>query len=326
MSERIEPVYDNSPEDLNIEEFGIVDPYMQRVLSDARVMNERLDQDEVDDEGVAEMINELDRKWAHYMRSVMKLSGRVVVFGAFDVESGSYQKKQLYVDEVPLRSLGFDSHAANVIDDSYPEGKKRLYLLLKGSRDVFPEGLIDESFGYDIAVKADVDTVILEADVPHHEQALQWLESTAPQFTRELHERLNKTSSGSEALLALRAIDLKTIPNIEDEFTRQCIDVYVSSLISVDLTVPYVAKVRGLFYMYQEGMEELQPQVMDREVLAYLSDIKLICTKNTNIQEDWLLATGVSLMPADHRDDPSFATIPLDSFAEITSLRELHSS
>ena len=292
------------------------DPYAERTLATARDYNELFVDAEPTREELAATIAELDSEWGILKGAHMKYTGKVLVKSPEDEND----VRTIFVDGIDVISNGFyiireDINLAEVF-----RVKHHLFANVKDILEDF-KGKDDDRR---VVAIGDIDNALLELEVASPERAKAWLEISYPNLIEELDYRiLNGSGDEGEALLSLRGFDFNKYIDLSDTFTRNCVDMYLNSIIEIDTEVPYSVKVNG--FMREVGDNETLYKINIDSALVIVNGLSMQPAYDLDeTKNDWQFAASLSVIPGNRAIKPSLYTMPVNSLQTLDSIRSAY--
>lgn len=311
-------IQEESLEIFNIES-ALTDPFVERVLDQARTYNKIFEENTPTKEEQAEIIHELDTAWGTIKGSQIGFSGVVTTLNT------EKEKQQIFLDGVDLVSNGF----CVITEPRYVGGeyvgdlsvvKHHLYVPL-----IIAHGIeADEEGNTHAAATAEIDNSIIELDTASAERALAWLTTSCPDLIDEIDARiLNGKGGEDDAMLSLRGLDFNEYADLSDVFTRNCLDVYLNEIIQVDNQAPYDTKLDG--FIRKNDEESILYSVSADRALIYASRISMQHKfDNENDENKWVPAINIAILPTERGEEIEQFVAPFDTFKEMKSLRSAY--
>lgn len=306
-------------------ERSIHDPFVERVLVLAREYNQLLAETTgISPEEEREIVNELDYEWGSVMDTEVTITGHVTVPPIGE----QTEVTKLFIDGARAVSNGFTIIHEPIIvaGEEIGTGSRIVHHMYMRAADVWPseeiEGIIDANTR--VALAAEIDGSLLELDGASVERAISWLGLACPELLEEVDERLLNTQTNEEAdaFLALRGLDINKHINISDDFTRNCIDIYLNSVIDFDKKLPYSIRLDGYSRRADKDDGHLYAIETD-QLLAYIPVVG-VWPKFSDNPEDlgkWDIGARVVAMPEDKSGDDIHLVVPVDALALMYSVR-----
>ena len=179
-----------------------------------------------------------------------------------------------------------------------------------------------------LSATADIDLSILQFSAASPERAAAWLASSFPDFMEELDARLMNTPSGDddEAIMSLRGLRIPSEITEEDQFTRNCIAIYINRSVCTDQSVPYLVSMSGLASVYSpQGISTVYISNMNNRLFtAHAVHIERLIIDDDN--SEYVLKLSGSFI-SDARDEEDVRmSIPITTFSKIKSIRNKYHS
>lgn len=324
MSEK----FKNIPDELKQLDVAMVDPVINDVLQQAREYGELLRGAQLNEKERLEIQNELDSQWGVLRGARFTLSGHVST-----LLHGESEPRRRYVDDISVVSDGFIIYKDKsiVLDDEVLESHAIAHYLSASLADTFPEVFEENGREIDPSVKvvvfADVDDVDMQADGVSFERASAWISLSAPALIEEIESRILGDHDGEDgALLSLRGLDPSAYGDLSDEFTRKCLAVYLYHVLEFDTDVPYLANLHGFARVaHRNGEGYALSDVSLDDALVTIHETSLhpefAPSEDGEVVDRWTLGVSMSLHLARRNDDAVYVTIPVDTLADLKSIR-----
>ena len=308
---------DEAPKDLNHLDAAFTDPFVERVLEMGRTYNKIFQESAPTDEEKAFIIDELDTEWGNIKGNTMQYTGNVQVRDHDDED----EMKMVFLDGADVVSNGFYIDTDTINGVAIARVKYHLYVSLKDAYGI--DVSEDEKVGVTGAV-GDIDSSSIELELASPERAKAWLTISCPELIEEIDFRiLNGPGGEDDAILSLKGLDINEFTDLSDEFTRNCMNIYLQSIVEVDKDVPYSSKLNGP-----------ARNVEDQSLLYNIkSDNALIMVNNINLQPifnvdqtdtRWSISLLMALLEADRTTETQYYLMPVDTVQELQSIRSAY--
>lgn len=194
------------------------------------------------------------------------------------------------------------------------------YHLLVQFDDVYDASLQEEK-GKFAGATGDIDSSSIELDSASPERARAWLSASCPELIEEVDFRaLNGYGDEADALLSLRDLDFNRYTDLNDLFTRNCLTVYLQSIIEVDTSAPYSAQLSG-YVRKAEGLDTLYHLTADA-TLIYINNIGMQPSYNLDESDTgWSLSAFISVLGVTRTDEAQQYIIPVETLQDLRSIR-----
>ncbi|MDB5162915.1 MAG: hypothetical protein JWO54_505 [Candidatus Saccharibacteria bacterium] len=309
----IENLFNESSKELNGLEAAFSEPFVERVLEMGRTYNEIFKEIPPTEEERAYIIQELDIEWGTIKGTIIKYTGNVKVKDRDD----EGEVRIIFIDGAEVVSNGF------YIEPEYANGRE----LQKVKHHLFVKfnDLYGDESGEDngnlAGATGDIDSSSIELDSASAERARAWLTISCPELIEEIDLRvLNAAGGEDDAIVSLRGFDLSIYPELSDDFTRNCLTIYLQKVVEIDLYAPYSTKLDGYARMLDD-QSNLYTLKIDG-ALVYINHLILHPTFNLDETDTaWSLATVITVLDEDRTEDPEQYIVPIDTFKELHSIR-----
>lgn len=296
----------------------VVDPEMQKAIDRVREINEILRTTECSDSELHEYLAEADVLWQEWHNETLLVNGTVY----FTLE-GENASRAIDLRGVSVRSDSF------CITRKPPEGKflQIVHDLYVHPLDVFSdddpvlalyESLDPESMPLINAI-APLETLVDTLDFTS-ERALQYMELYYSEFVAEVDRRIMLTGGSSEALLALRGIELSQYLDMESEVTKTALMAYLDSLILTDKGVPHKFMLASgeIYATVDNKGEKVAVPTTGGEVFHahVVSGLHLPGRVNGEIRHD-VLVIDTRLVSEDDRETGRVFCVPIDTISTM---------
>jgi len=292
---------------------AFTDPFVEGVLETGRTYNKIFQEATPSAEEASLIIDELDTEWGNIRNSEIHYTGMIKVADLHN--EGEVQ--QVFLDGARVVSNGFCIERGDI--ESGEPYKVRHHLIVKFS-DAYG---IDSDDQKDMITRAtgDIDSSLIELDSASSERAKAWLTLSCPELIEEVDFRvLNATGDESGALLSLQGLDFNRYADLNDLFTRNCLNVYLQDIIEIDTTAPYSANINGYARM-AEDQDTLYHLKVDT-ALVDMSTIGMQQSFNLNEGDtDWSLSAFISILGTSRNDAAQNYILPVDSIQTMQSIR-----
>lgn len=230
------------------------EPSVETALSEARAFNEMLADSNLTDTEVATLVNHVDSVWKFH-GCEMRVTGDVTIYenaksrqngNIIDVTSPDADIYHRIENDEPMESRGFVAEYGS-------DGRYRVKLLAFCQRPLVGNGEIGMGMHY-IGVDIDKAHVKFPEDISF-EHAKIWLEVYAPDIINSIDELIgqNDIKNAADAIMALRDLDVSIIEEHADPGELKiCLQAYLSSVLSIDVEVPYVIGIDGIVIQTDE--------------------------------------------------------------------------
>jgi len=322
MSEKENYLPSNSFEvqtELSDLESAFTDPFVERVLEMGRTYNKIFADTDPSNEEVSSIIAELDDEWGSIIKSNMRYTGNVDV----SLLDGTRELKNVFFDGTEVVTDGFTvDRVKQYVDGEEINTRYEVkHLLLVPVTTVYGDDAEVEGVQY-AAAKGDITNSHLELESASPEHARAWLTLACPELIDELDELVFNSEGGDdEAILSLATIDLNRFTQLEDKFLRHCVEIYLTSIIEIDITAPYSASLFGRMYKTDE---EQNSYLVDADrVLVYISHFNIVPYKDIEggDSQKWMLTVPLGIVS--EAVSPHFDTYvaPISTITQLQSIR-----
>jgi len=305
---------DEAPKDFNDIDAAFTDPFVTRVLDMVRTYNRIFQENIPTDQEKDDIINELDHEWGSIKDTAIRFTGNIRVRDNDNRE----EIKVVFLDGADVVSNGFciENETINGIAVS-----KVKYHLLVSFKDAYG---IDASEDAKVGVTGatgDIDSSSIELDIASPERAKAWLTISCPLLIEEIDFRaLNGPGGEDDAILSLKDLDFNEYADLNDEFTRNCLNIYLQSIIEVDKEVPYSSKLDGAARNIDD--QSLLYNIKSDNALIKVNSIALQPAFNLDEADTrWSLAALISLLDESRVKETEHYFIPVDAFRDLQSIR-----
>jgi hypothetical protein len=292
------------------------DPFIKRVLDLGREYNKLFEETMPTPEEVAETISELDEEWGGIYNSSIRFTGMVTTksFGSAD------EKSQVFLDGAEVISRGFCVELDGREDVA--TFKVKHYLEVQCS-DVYGVEF-DSDDQRSVYASGDIDNSLIEFSTASMEHATAWLTDTCPELIDEIDSRiLNGKGGEDEALLSLRHLDFNQYLDLRDEFTRNCINVYIHNTLQMDDEAPYSATLNGYALLPESNM--LAYLTAEDSTLMYVHSVQLHPSFTyDNHDTRWVLSAYTAILPEDRTASLQVLIMPVDTIKSLQSIRSAY--
>jgi hypothetical protein len=118
-------------------------------------------------------------------------------------------------------------------------------------------------------------------------------------------------------------MDFNKYADLDDLFTRNCLDVYLQSILEIDMSVPYAAKLDGCARKWEDlsTLYTLEAEA----VLVQINNIGMQPSYNTDESDtQWSLSAFISVLGVDRTHKPQRYVLPVESIRELQSIRSAY--
>lgn len=318
-------VHNSGQQEFALLEQALAEPFISSTIEKAKEFNELLAEVDTEPEERAGIIAELDMAWGTLEGANMRLTGfvRAPLPGQHEIET-----EGVFIDGSEVISHGFTTVAVPqfVGGQQIGETYKIKHLIGVGVSEVWDdearEGIDPETY---VLATAELNGTHLEVDGASPERARAWLAVSYPELIDKIDSRLlNTDGSEGDALMSLRGFDFNKYANLEDDFTRICIDTYLNELLQMDKLVPYVIHMHG---PARDGSEEtsLLYNLSSAGSLAFIPSVGLQPQfSNNRKSKKWDLGVQTAAITKDRNESPRYFVVSINAFESIDSLRQLY--
>jgi len=298
---------------LNELDAAFTDPFLERVLVTGRTYNKIFEEVEPTFEESKAIITELDWEWANVKGSQVQYTGIVKVMSPENDTEYNY----VFLDGAHVISNGFTIEREESPDGELHRVRHHIHVKIGDAYGKDFEG--DESIH--IIATGDIDNSIIESESASPERARAWLSISCPELIEEIDFRaLNGTGNEDDAILALKGLDFNRYADLNDTFTRNCINSYLHGIIQVDTVVPYSANLHG-YARESEGSTSLDYVNVDN-VLIRIAAVSLEPAFTTAEDDtDWTLSAFATVLGVSRNDKYVNYVLPVDSIHNLQSQR-----
>ncbi|MGH7218279.1 MAG: hypothetical protein ACREGE_02455 [Candidatus Microsaccharimonas sp.] len=327
MSEQNPNAYQNEAQD-TLEQFerAMVDPFVERVLGLAREYSQLLSENiNVSLEDKQAIISDLDHNWGSIMDTDLSLTGYALVASPDNDKGGM----KVFMDGTEVTSNGFSilNEPIYVAEEEVGEASRVVHHMYANITDVWPMEAIEErglSAETKVAIAVEIDGTFLDLPGISKERAAAWLELACPGLIEELDVRmLNAQESEAGAFLSLQGFDIDEYTRaLDDEFTRDCIDIYLNAIINFDMELPYGMRING-YTLRADQEDSIMYKTETSQMLAFIPSVG-IWPKFSDDPEDagkWGIAARIIAMPGRKDDQAMHLIAPVDSISLLYSVR-----
>lgn len=302
-----------SSKNLNDLDAAFTDPFIAHVLEMGRTYNQIFQETSPSAEEIASAVEDLDEEWGNIKGAAIQYTGSVEVRDLEDKR----QTKRVFLDGAQVVSNGF-----HVKFEDTPIGNTYTvrHHLLVNFKDAYGIDSKD-SQGKFAGASGDIDSSFIELESASAERAKAWLSASCPELIEEIDFRaLNASGGEDEALLSLRGLDFNRYTDLNDTFTRNCLEIYLQSILEVDTAAPYAAKLNGCARSAEDSTT-LYTLKADA-VLVKIGAIGMQPSFNVDESDtDWSLSAYISLLGVDRTHEPQYYVLPVESIQELQSIR-----
>lgn len=305
-----------SSRNLNDLDAAFTDPFVERVLEMGRTYNKIFQETPPSPEDIAYSVEDLDDEWGNIKGAHIQYTGNVEVR---DLENNK-ETKQVFLDGAQVVSNGFHVKLEDTpIGNTYTI-RPHLLVNFKDAYGIDSE----ESQGKFAGASGDIDNSLIELESASAERAKAWLTASCPELIEEIDFRaLNASGGEDEALLSLSGMDFNKYADLDDLFTRNCLDVYLQSILEIDMSVPYAAKLDGCARKWEDlsTLYTLEAEA----VLVQINNIGMQPSYNTDESDtQWSLSAFISVLGVDRTHKPQRYVLPVESIRELQSIRSAY--
>jgi hypothetical protein len=309
----IENLFNEPSKELSGLDAAFTEPFVEHVLEMGRTYNEIFKENPPSDEEQAYIINELDTEWGNIKGSIIQYTGNVKVKDRNDEN----EVKIIFIDGAEVMSNGFYIEPEYINGRDVQKVKHHLFVKFKDLYGVESDEEDDTIAG----ATGDIDSSSIELDSASPERARAWLAVSCPELIEEIDLRaLNAIGGEDDALVSLRGLDLNFYTDLSDEFTRNCLTIYLQKIIEIDLYAPYSAKLDGFVRMVDD-QSTLYKLKIDG-ALIYVSNIGLHPAFNLDENDtNWSLSAVITVLDEDRTEESEQYIVPIDTIKELHSIR-----
>jgi hypothetical protein len=301
-------------------ESAFTDPFVEHVLELGRTYNKIFLESAPTDEEIGHIVEELDAEWGTIIKSKIRYTGNVDVA----LLNGKEERKNIFFDGTEVTTNGF------IIDvvRRYENGEEvdPLYVvkhhLLVPIATVYGDDIEVEGVQYAVA-KGDITNSLLELDSASPEHARAWLSLACPELIDEIDGLVLNAEEGDEqALLSLAEIDLSKYSQLEDDFLNRCVEIYLSTIIEIDLSVPYSASLDG--YMYKADESHNLYSVTSGNILVNLRPFSIVTHKGLNEGDEHkkIITVPLSIIHDSVSEPEDSYVVPIATIKNLQSIRK----
>jgi hypothetical protein len=296
---------------------AFTDPFLERVLNMARSYNKTFQETTPTPEEKVIIESKLDENLGNIFNSFFHFTGMVT---CRDLENEELTT-QAFLSGAKVKSDGFiiTPESQYVGGEYMGEVYTVKHHLFARYHDVYGDDS-EETENTIVYVMGDIDASSIELDTASLEHATAWLSNSYPDVLNEIKQRMfNDTDDEGEAYLALKGIDFNAI-DMNDTFTRNCVNVYLQSTIEIDDTAPYYAELDGLARPYDD--ESVLCKLSDGSVLLYMNSIVMLPAFTLDKEDaSWVLSAHISVLPTERTEDMTQFVVPIDTIQSLKSVR-----
>ena len=305
-AEEPESVLPSEEKFLDMLENSMDDPKLERVLKKAREINDVMSVLPATHSELKSIISELDGDWAPWMHTYMRASGTISAkINGEDV--------RVPLDGQDVYSRGFDI-AYDVVDSvNIP----KVVHIVKLPKIVFTKDTSDKDV---IDAIAGIDEIVLETDNASTERAIAWIEISQPELVKEIDDLLMQSRNVEQSIESLAKLKLDSYSILHENFTRNCLDTYLNSLVLVDKAAPYDLNIDGLIATTDDSGDMVSEKRTTR-TLAYLGDLQTMIFRAKDGTDEWRIGVSAAIIPSDQNTESESVIVPLESMSYIRSLR-----
>ncbi|UTX51677.1 hypothetical protein KI440_01865 [Candidatus Saccharibacteria bacterium TM7i] len=322
---------------------SVTDPYVDKVVNDARLYNQLFAEHTPSDQEKQDAIQDLDGRWYELIGNVVSLTGRVTI------PTASGELKEVLVDRLPVETQGFGGRTRPQIIGGEQIGEVfRIGHYVKTSAATIVEAgyMLPEDFGVavdedegqadeehirqaladiEVRLEGDVDDSLLEYEGTSLERARSWIEASCPGLIDEIDTYLlNDIEGDNEPIYALSRLDLGEYAAVSDEFTQECIEMHINYMLNFDMRAPYEVILNGYMVSAVEEDTTLY-KVEDLHVLTYMTQVYIVPHPSADDGEGlWQISVAANFVHQDQSLDGAEFVIPLDSISEVKSQRRMY--
>lgn len=303
-----------SSKNLNDLDAAFTDPFIARVLEMGRTYNKIFQETPPSPEDIASSVEDLDDEWGNIKGALIQYTGNVEVR---DLEDDK-KTKQVFLDGAQVVSNGFHVKFEDTLLGNTYTVRHHLLVNFKDAFGIDSE----ESQGKFAGASGDIDSSLIELESASAERAKAWLSASCPELIEEIDFRaLNNASGGEdEALLSLRGLDFNRYTDLNDTFTRNCLEIYLQSILELDTAAPYAAKLDGCARSAEDSTTLYTLKA--GAVLVRIGAIGMQPSFNMDESDtDWSLSAYISILGVDRTHEPHYYVIPVESIQELQSIR-----
>ncbi len=303
---------EGTPGELHDLEFMFTDPFVERVIAMASTYNTMFEESTPSSDEVMSALNDLSNEWGNLKGSHIKYTGFVQVKSFEDEDT----MDRIFLDEIEVISEGFCA-----VKESTPQGyvQKIKHLLRVDIKDIHDF----ESYKGSTQMHAigDVENAMLRIESASLDHAAKWLSLAYPDLINEIDSRVyNGTGYEDDALLSLRNIDFNSLADINDAYTRTCIQIYINNIVDIDKTAPYATSLEG--YARLDRGESITHTIKSDKNLVHIHDINFQPSfYDENDDTQWSLSAFVAILPKDRTEDIQKVVVPVETIQSLISIR-----
>jgi hypothetical protein len=296
-------------------ESAIVDPFIQRVVDDAKVFNALINEQPPTEDEAREIIVELDSRLGDMIGSTVRVTGWV------SYRDDEQQTKVKFIEDFRAQTNGF---YIREIPGSYdPDASQELvYCFI--ARKSLVGGFENTENDPTVGLYASLQDTYVEYTGMSTERAAAWIASIDPDLLEDIQiAAYNGEGSEAGSLLALKDINFGERVDLKDQLNQKSIEIYLKDLINIDDSVPYEASVNGLVTTVPYG-REYEPQtntVRDLGAMLYLDGLLFRPADTEDPDSAIELHVSCLLVAANRSEQQTRHYIPLSSFDSLESSR-----
>jgi len=292
---------------------AFTDPFVERALETARTYNKIFKESTPTLEEVRAIIDELDTAWGNIKDSQVHFTGSVKV--GDPEEEG--ETKQVFLDGARVISNGFCVDRGDSAAGEPYKVKHHLHVQFEDAYGTASNGETPSL----VAATGDINSSLIELDTASSERAKAWLTVSCPELIEEIDYRaLNGSGDECDALLSLKGLDFNKYTDLSDLFTRNCLNVYLQSIIEVDTFAPYSANLNGYARMAKD-LDTLYNLRID-SALLYVSYIGMQPSYTLDENDNgWALSAFTTILGVARTDESQHYVVPVDTIQNLQSIR-----
>lgn len=305
--------------EMRLVEQSIQDPYIESAHKKAREYNELFQTEIVTVDDALQIQHELDTSWYELDGETVKVSGRVVV------PKGKL-KGEYSVADVEAISYGFAVRGDESDEDSEIIKNPTLQHVLRIGKGALDATLEGAAANKKVKAYAKIDAVHIEPGAISAERATAWLETSYPDLFEELNVRIfNAKGDEGASLLGLKGLNIAEFAPVDDDFTRECIEVYIRNLIDIDTGAFYSVGLEGPYKIkYGEASATTLP--FKDGVLSYIYGPYIECVIEDDVVDRWGMVVELGVLTPEKNEPTVVIRTSLDSIKHAQSIRQAYYS
>lgn len=294
----------NSVNILELLDVSVHEPALDSVIEIAKTYDTILRFEPPENSYRLKMVKALDEKWKPWMNSYLKASGMVYI------QTGN-NLKPCIIAGTPALSNGFSTIIPPYEGESGEYSSRLAYYLYISGTHLTEDEEDDRMY----PCHAIIDEAIVQTNRASRERAITWLELAAPQFVKEVDQRIVSSRDEVEALMALKGLDLSEYIDVNDELTRNSAETYLDSVIQLNQFVPYSISIRGFSFENNKMTRKKIARKDNFRGIAYFNSIHVHVGLTTEYRPKWEVALLATLASPEASQGSATRFIPIDSLS-----------